>query len=68
MGPRVTTSDRLVIRPKRSDLETVLEALRSAYTEIEAIEADSDFYVPSGRLMDQLEDARAIIEKYLEVE
>ncbi len=51
---------------RKEELEAVLEALRSAYTEIEAIESDSDFYVPSGKLMDQLEDARAIIEKYLE--
>ncbi len=51
---------------RKEELEAVLEALRSAYTEIEAIEDDSDFYVPSGKLMDQLEDARAIIEKYLE--
>lgn len=45
----------------RKELVQVLEALRSARTELEALEED-DVHVASGHLMEQLEDAEALLE------
>ena len=51
---------------KQNDWKKIVEALKSAHTEIEAIEADSDYYVPSGRLMEQIEEAIDLAERALE--
>ena len=43
------------------DLSLVLEALRSARCEIETLERENDVYVVTGRLIDQLVAAEAIL-------
>ena len=45
----------------KNEIELVYEALMSALTELNAIEADSQDYVASGHLIDQLEEAIAIV-------
>lgn len=45
------------------DLSLVIEALRSARCEIETLEQESDIYVTTGRLVDQLIAAEAILVK-----
>lgn len=45
----------------RLDLSLVIEALRSARCEIETLEQESDIYVTTGRLVDQLVAAEAIL-------
>lgn len=47
----------------KEDLFLVLEALKGAHTEIEAL-IDDDIHVPSGDLMEQIEDAIDIVEEY----
>ena len=50
---------------KRQSLELLLEALRSARDELEALEADEDWYVTGGNLIEQLEEAEALIDEDL---
>jgi chaperonin cofactor prefoldin len=47
-------------------LEQVLEALKSARTELEALEADTDWYCTTGNLIEQLEEAEAIVEQEID--
>jgi hypothetical protein len=47
----------------RPELFQVLEALRAAETEINAL-IDDDVHYPSGRLMEQIEDAIELAETY----
>jgi hypothetical protein len=48
----------------KDELFSVLEALKAAYTELDALIND-DVHYPSGRLMEQIEDAIEVAqEKY----
>lgn len=49
-----------------SEVEWVLEALKGAYEELSALEADSDWYVTTGKLMEQLESAIDMLEERLD--
>lgn len=48
-----------------TELEDVLGALVAAHTELEAL-VDDDIHVPSGDLMEQLEDAIRVLESKIE--
>lgn len=50
------------------ELEEVLEALRSARAELEGLEADQEFYVPTGPLMDRIDRAEQILEQFKDAE
>lgn len=49
----------------KKKLEQVLEALKSARSELEALEADEDWYVTSGDLIEQIEEAEALVQQEL---
>lgn len=50
-----------MMNPHKAEL--IEEALRSALAEIEAMEGTYDDYVASGKLIEQLEEAIALIEE-----
>lgn len=50
----------------REETENILEALKTAYEELSALEADSDWYVSTGKLMEQLEAAIDLLEDKLD--
>jgi len=47
------------------DLRYILEALRSAKVELEAVEDTFGDYTPSGHLFDQLEEAIELVEGWV---
>lgn len=46
----------------KSEVEWLLEVVRSAYTELEAVEASYGDYAASGDLMDSMEQAIELLE------
>ncbi|MGD9590820.1 MAG: hypothetical protein AB7Q37_18540 [Pyrinomonadaceae bacterium] len=48
------------------DLENILEALKSAYAELEELEREHEWYCTTGHLMDHMEEAMGLLEQALE--
>ena len=50
---------------RQDEAELVLEAIRTARSEIEALEADADWYCTTGNLIEQLLEAEDIMESQI---